>query len=458
MAKCDLSIELEQDPGFLHQGGETLRGKVVVRVDSDVKCNGLVVESAWRTHGRGNVAKGTSESKTLYEGEWTAGQVQEYPFELRIADWPPSYHGHFLNVDHYVDARAKIPWSIDPKASVPFLMRPTCGTETATATTKTTQVNGIIGGCVVLVAMSIFASVFMVAAASIIPLFFFGFIAMLGFGFYAIRVWLPKYLLGDVLCDFASTTVTPGDQASGELIVRPRKNVAINGITMKFSAREECVSGSGSNRKTHRHPFYETTEHLQASTTLAAGKEHRFPLSVSLPGDAPYSIDVSDNKLIWSTEIRIDIPRWPDWRQETALQVLPSGDPAARHSGPQPTAPSRSETDSITFAETAAHLWAVRDEPTQRGMLVDAVTGLSFQLAARIERRLLYTGHEDPHVFADGYAVWAHCDDPPLPLVLYVPHALADEFEQIGRELWQGRGTLLGWDDRHNRLQIRVEV
>ena len=31
-------------------------------------------------------------------------------------------------------------------------------------------------------------------------------------------------------------------------------------------------------------------------------------------------------------------------------------------------------------------------------------------------------------------------------MVLYVPHELADEFEQTGRELWHGRGTIVGWD------------
>ncbi len=91
-------------------------------------------------------------------------------------------------------------------------------------------------------------------------------------------------------------------------------------------------------------------------------------------------------------------------------------------------------------------------------MLVEAVAGLSFTMEAIVERRLLYSGDDDPHVFQDGYAVWAHYPEPPLPLVLYVPHQLADEFEQIGRDVWRGRGTIVGWDQRHRRLQVKLEV
>ncbi|TWT82557.1 hypothetical protein CA13_40200 [Planctomycetes bacterium CA13] len=471
MAKCDLSIELEKEPEFLHDGGATIRGTLHVHVDKGVSCSGLVVESVWRTHGQGNVAKGTAESKTLFKGEWTEGQSESYPFELSIAEWPPSYHGRYLNIDHYIDARAKIPWSFDPKASVPFLMRPTCNREQAIASTKvpTKQLaRWAIGLFVVIWSVSFFGG-FAVAGKSIVPFVLLTLVMLVAGGFYLFRVFLPRYLLGEVVCDFATASVAPGQQAQGELVVRPRRNVSINSISMTFSAREECVSGSGSNRKTHKHLFYEQKEQLEGPTTLNANKEHRFDLSVSLPSDAPYSIDLTDNKLIWSTDLRIDIPRWPDWHKAIPLEVLPSGKAGQVQGKPLPEimagaapggrGPERAmPSDSITFDETAGHLWAVRDDPSQREMLVDAVTGLTFQISARVERRLLYAGSDDPHVFDGGYAVWANAEDPPLPLVLYVPHHLADEFEQIGRELWHGQGKILGWDDRHERLQIRVDA
>jgi hypothetical protein len=114
-------------------------------------------------------------------------------------------------------------------------------------------------------------------------------------------------------------------------------------------------------------------------------------------------------------------------------------------------------SEGVMFVETVAQIWAVRDDRDQLEMVVDAVTGLSFTIEAQVERRLLYAGDEDPHVDKDGYAVWARYPDPRLPLVLYVPHDLGDEFEQLGRGAWTGSGVVVGWDSLHGRLQIKLD-
>lgn len=479
MAKCDLSIVLD-DPQGMHAGGGKISGVVRVQVDADVACKGLEVKSLWRTHGRGNVASETAGTSTLFQGQWQAGETQEYRFELPIAQWPPSFQGYYLSVDHYVDARAKIPWAFDPKASEPFQVVASCGPEETQVAEQSAQMKGIVG-CFV----SIFATVALVGFGLTLSAFG-GFalllliIPLLGGVWWFFRKFLPKYLLGDVRVDFTASPVSPGETASGQLVIRPRKNVSINEIDLHLHARERCVSGSGSNRTTHRHTFVDTHESVHAATTLTAGKEHRFPINVSIPADAAYSLDLSDNEVIWSTTLRVDIPRWPDWVEEVPLLVLPSGD----HAGSNETNASPGDVvsavftsrqsldaigsdgteanamvgaDQITFSETAHHVWSVREDRSQVEGLAEAITGLSFDLEAEIERRLLYAGEDDPHVFKDGYAVWARYPDPPLPLVLYVPHELAEEFEQIGRDVWRGRGTIVGWDALHGRLQIKLD-
>jgi hypothetical protein len=464
MAKCDLSIELD-DPKTVHQGGGKISGVVRVVVDADVKCTGLEVTSGWKTHGRGNVASDDAGKATLFTGEWRAGENAEYRFELPIADWPPTYHGHYLNIDHYVAARARVPWGFDPKAATPFIMRPSCGPEGATVPKKVTEVKGILG-CIVGIVILGFVGGILAAIVAAGPFsLFFLLLPLGGFGFWFFRVFLPKYLLGEVQYQLSPETVSPGDSVTGELTIRPRKNVPINCVTLHFQAREQCVSGSGSNRTTHKNVFFEKLETLQEATTLRSGNEHRFPLSVKLPEDAPHSVDLDDNDLIWSATLRVDIPRWPDWVKEIPLLVVPSGKPVEiqasepeQFSPPAVTASKQvGPTDGgITFAETASHLWGLRDDREQVETLVEAVSGLTFNLEAVIQRRLLYGGDDDPHVYKDGYAVWARFTDPKLPLVLYVPHELADEFEQAGREVWTGRGTVVGWDSLHGRLQIKL--
>ena len=470
MAKCDLTIELD-DPDRIHLGGETVSGVVRVQLDTDVQCKGLQVKSVWRTHGQGNVDSGDSQTQVLFEGAWKAGENPEYRFELPIADWPPSYHGHYLNVDHYVDARVMIPWGFDPKASASFLMRPSCSAGQAKVVRPVTQLTGV-SGAVVGAAILLTLGGFFVALAAFTPIGYMLLpIGLIGGAYWFMRSYLPQYLLGDVQLVFETEQVVPGQTTGGELIIRPRRNVSINAVTLNFQAREQCVSGSGSNRKIHKHIFFEKAQTLQEMTTLSAAGEYRYPFSVTLPEDAPLSIHLRDNELIWICLLRVDIPRWPDWTRELPLKVIPNAesDPRPRliaaedtdgHPGSQVassnTIPEQTSVE-LTFQETASHLDAVRGNAAQHRALVEAVTGLSFQIAARVERRLLYGGDNDPHVYKDGYAVWAHYPEPKLPMVLYVPHDLADEFEQIGNDLWQGRGTVVGWDSLHQRLQVKIE-
>ncbi len=460
MAKCDLSIELDGNPNEVRPGGGMISGVVRVEADKDVKCNGLEVESGWSTHGRGNVASGTFATEVLFTGQWVAGETAEYRFELPIGQWPPSYHGHYLNVDHAINVRAKIPWGFDPKASASFLMRPSCGPEGAELSEKppTSALGGCIGSGIVGIML------FVAAVMLIVNPFFlvFALLIVVGGSVYGFVKWfLPKFLLGTVECELSTTTVVPGEHVGGELFIRPRRNVAINAVTLTFTAEEESISGSGSNRTTHRKEFFSETNVLQDAGTLSAGQEHRFPIAVEIPTDAPYSLELSDNKLQWKALLRVDIPRWPDWTKDITIRVVPSGEPLVHPSVAVSSATgvsSLSTSEGITFAEMARHLWASQRNDDQVDILVEAVTGLTFNLDAYVERRLLYSGDEDPHVYDGGYAVWATYPDPELPMVLYVPRELGDEFEQVGRSLWQGRGTVVGWGHQHRRLQVKIEA
>ena len=462
MAKCDLSIELD-DPKSVHAGGSKITGVVRVRVDKQVTTKGLEVTSGWATHGRGNVTSGTFETQTLFQGEWQAGDQLEYRFELPVGQWPPSYHGNYLNIDHYITARAKIPWAFDPKAKRAFLMRPSGGAEVANVESNVIELSGPLGCIFVSIFVGIFGAVFVGVLAAGGPSIFLvvlTILGLIGFLFYAFRVLMPRYLLGNVEAKLQPAQVSPGEEVTGEIMLRPRKNVNINAITMTFKACERVVSGSGSNRTTHNNVFYEKETTLVEKGVLPKGEEHRIPLSIQLPGDAPYTVDLTDNDIIWTARLRIDIPRWPDWTKEIPIKVVPSGNEpiATTETTSEQIDAEPTEESTITFAETAQHIYALRNDADSVEELVDAVSGLTFDMQAFVERRLLYSGDDDPHLYDDGYAVWAHYTDPELPLVMYVPHEMADEFEQAGRDLWQGRGTIVGWDRDHRRLQVKVEV
>lgn len=502
MAKCDLSIELEE-PDRLYTGGDVVRGVVTVQADSNVRCKALEIQTIWATHGRGNVDRGTGQSTIAYEGEWQAGQTYRYPFQLQCARWPPSYHGHYLNVDHYVEARAQIPWAFDPKASVPFRLQAVDGPEAKAVKASQKGCGGAVGGGIIGAIALIFLLVMLINPF----LWILG--ALFGVGsavWWFIFRWMPSHRLGPVQYQFASLRLAPGQTLRGELTIQPPRPIEINEVTLNLSAKEVCVSGSGSNKTTHRHTVFEKQYLLATGGMLPAGTTTRWPIEAPLPSEPIYSLDLSDNDLTWTLELRINVPRWPDWKRSETLIVVPptalqlpagtaaaaataadalSGELARGTAATDSPAPlgqplsnsslagagtaavprperawsgSSGEADAagITFEETIGHIWSVREDDEQAEMLVEAVRGLSFPLSAIVERRLLYDADE-PLGQRDGHVVWARYPDPPMPLTLYVPRHLGDDFEQAGRDLWHGQGTIIGYDRRHNRVQVQVE-
>ena len=478
MAKCELSIELDE-PNRVYHEGEKVQGVAHVKVDSTVKCTGLVLSTGWKTHGRGNVTSGPAEETTVFSGQWTQGNKYEYRFSLSAGDWPQTYHGQFLSIDHYVEARAKIPWAFDPKTAAPFMLRvtqlPTWHDEELSQILKASKKPQIIG--IVIVAVFCVPQLLFTGWLGLGMLSFVGLVVA---AFWLKQKFLPRYLLGTPNFYIQEDTLAPGSELVGEFITQTRKTVVPNAITVALTATEVCVSGSGSNRSTHRNVIFEQRQELQSNTTLRAGTENRCPFSFQIPEDAALSVKLTDNSLIWSIEVEVDIPRWPDWKKNKSIHIVPADEKRIGSGSDQPGAgvamasspvaqeelqgsdlatenPNPVMAAGLTFVETVAQIWAVRDDRERLEMVVDAVIGLSFTIEAQVERRLLYAGDEDPHVYKDGYAVWARYPDPRLPLVLYVPHDLGDEFEQLGRDVWTGRGEVVGWDSLHGRLQIKLD-
>ncbi|MEM9646292.1 MAG: hypothetical protein AAF989_14975, partial [Planctomycetota bacterium] len=442
---------------------------VRVQVDANVNCKGLEIKSGWKTHGKGNVSSGETETITAFAGQWQAGEQLEYPFELMVAEWPPTYHGTFLNIDHSIDARAKIAWAFDPKSSKRYQVKPVAAPESLEVKPKATQLSGPVGCFVVglIVVMIVFPVLFLVTNPIVGVVV--AALASIGGIVYFVRCVMPVLALGKVEFDFPTHRVSPGTVWAGTIRMRPRKSVAINSILLDLAGKEICVSGSGSNRTTHTHEIMSHTMALADGMKLDPGGLKELPVEVAMPETDAFTCDLGDNEIKWSVRFLIDIPRWPDYRQTIEVELVPSDVDAGeatvsnlpRADAVSTAAPDGAGADvgsggDITFSETVAHFYAIRGDDEQAELLAEAVIGLSFEIEAFVERRLLYSGDEDPHVYEDGYAVWAHYSDPPLPLALYVPHHLADEFEQAGRDLWRGRGTVVGWDRDHGRLQIKL--
>ena len=504
MAKSHLSIELD-DLDRIYFTGEHITGVVVVRAEGDTKCKGLRVSTPWRTHGRGNVVQNKGNQVSLFEGTFQAGREYRFDFDLPITDGPSTYHGHYLNIDHYIKVQMDVPWAFDPKAEQSFRYMQLQSDDEADIP-QPGETHGCVKGILVAILVG-----FGVASLFFPPLLLIGAVLGLLVGvWWFFRRFLPARALGEVTHQIDCHRLAPGEAIAGELCITPPRDLAIEGVQLKARAIESCTSGSGTNSTTHRHTAYEQTWLVAPAGTLPGGQLSRLKFAGELP-DAPlFSVTLSDNTLIWSAELRILIPRWPDWIRSYSFIVLPpyesaSQSGASMYDEPQerpdrlidrlypggegdvfahedkiapqgepvplaaaaPLAPlpppaaapagsSPEPSSGVTFSETIQMIWAHRDDREQRDRIIDAVSKQTIPMAARVQRREFFGG-VDEHSYENGYSYRAVGLEKSIALILFIRHDQASEFEQLGGANWEGEGTIVGFCDRRNRVLVRVE-
>lgn len=320
MSKCDLTIVFDR-PDRQYRGGEEVTGSVQVSVNADVLCEGLSIEHRWQTHGRGNRATGPRLSSVVFKGQWRAGESVSYPFRFTAPNGPPTYRGHYLNIDHYVRARADIPWALDPKTEEEYTLLPGVGQYGNLPDVKTGQGNAVQTG---LKSFGIPIGIAMICGGVIIPLF--GIVLIPGgciVLFFALRQVMAEKKLGKVDLHCGPSEVAPGSDLPVRLFFTPSTAGQLNQITAKLTGVERCVSGSGTNKSTHTHKLHNRTVTLCGQRELQPNQPVALECHVPIPQTTAFSFSAHHNDLIWQLEIRIDIPLWPDWIEKRILTVRP---------------------------------------------------------------------------------------------------------------------------------------
>lgn len=345
---CDISIELD-DPRRTFEASQPLSGTVRVQVGEEVECNGLSLHRHWETHGRGNRASGGEYSDVLFEGTWQPGRTYEYPFKMPLPPGPYTYHGHYINVDWFLEAEADIPWSLDPSAKKDFILEPG-DNDRYIAGSKTEQDfresrpdddNLILWGRVILGGFfALFSSGIIVGLLAMGGLYA-GFLLFSAFTslFLAAGLWLiytgirnvfAEQQLGDVDVELSDARPAPGEELECRVHMDPPDEVELNQITCDLMGYERAQSGHGTDSTTYNQTIHqeEIIPDDSVSTTLRASDAPTFAARFRLPESAPYSFNASDNDVKWRLEVHVDIPGWPDWNHEEPLLVRPAPDEA----------------------------------------------------------------------------------------------------------------------------------
>ncbi|MBI2571846.1 MAG: hypothetical protein HYV63_32960 [Candidatus Schekmanbacteria bacterium] len=353
MSSCSLRVEFD-DSRRSYEPGQEIRGRVVVMVDKDVTCKKLEITQVWKTHGRGNAQMRCLDRALHASPEWSAGRQYAYPFSFRAPAMPLTYHGNLLNVDHYVDATADIPWARDPRASEDYVLTPGPNSHRdylATPPDFTKQGTEPASGCAralgwillpLIIVLLVGLAVFILPIALIVLVV--GYVrrraaeSKLG----PVDVTLNAPLLPEpadttskahrVAAAFTSGSkrkragkhvIIPGQVVQFTIAFTPPGALEITRISARVGAEESVRAGSGTDAKTFTHQIWQQDLELSGSMSPPAGMPVRRTVEVAFPDVPAYSFEITDNKLSWTMSVRVDIPHWPDWVRDVAIVMIP---------------------------------------------------------------------------------------------------------------------------------------
>ncbi len=323
MPQCDITIEFDRPDGEYRVGYE-VTGVVHVRVSEDVMCRRFAVERYWRTHGKGT--KDTGGRRVLVverDLAWRAGEHHEFPFRFQAPTGPFTYRGYHVNVDHYVAARADVPWKLDPKADREYLLLPGSPEPVKHRSTKPAVFKIAHESSDKVVPLALGTVAIMLFTIPLLPFALVVWIAMPTFLFFRYRTAIAEQRLGNVSVQLGSQRVSPGERLSIRIGFRPHRPVEINRITAKLEGVERCTSGSGSDRQHHKHQLHQQEIILCRGTTVDESSPFELRESVAIPRTQAYSFSSDNNHVTWKLGVRIDIPRWPDWIHTADLTLRP---------------------------------------------------------------------------------------------------------------------------------------
>ena len=324
MSKCQITITFDR-PDRVYFGGETVRGIAKVVVPEDTKGNGIRLTHRWRTHGRGNAEHGPEEAILLAPArQLVAGEQMEFPFEVIAPTYPVTYRGHLIFLDHYIRVDVDVPWARNPWLEEEYILRP--GQQPPQMTGSRDQVislkppgpeAGVVGKIILWI-----VGILVLGAVIAFALFLLPFVAAA-----AIYFWVRKMAVaartGNVEVSMPHRIVAPAEPWPVSFHFTPRKSFQVNGIFVQIAGKESATSGSGSNKTTTTHELFSERFVIREAGLLMAGETVDEKLLIPFPDTRAFTLEQSDNSVKWTAEVRIDIPKYPDWSTTETLQVVP---------------------------------------------------------------------------------------------------------------------------------------
>jgi len=318
----------------------------------------------------------------------------------------------------------------------------------------------------------------------------------------AVWLWLRsqalKMRLGQVELSMPLKVVAPGESWPLTLKFTARRSFMINSISLKISGIESAASGSGTNKTTHNHQLALESHLIREGGMVEAGETVEEAFQVLFPNTGAYSFEAADNSIKWTAEVRIDIPRFPDWSSTETLQLIPidflgeasvtaaaknkrhsaadaenpdevwdetedspSAGTDSRKQSPdliddQPTSLRRAQK-AASIVDLVAQLNAVSRHSTQRTEIVRTAAGTIMAVSITIDRTVstigLMAGDES---YDSGKTVTGTIDGTrQLIQVLAKPASNSVLASLQSGDSWQTTITPIEWDTLYNRINAK---
>lgn len=330
--KCDLVVKLH-DTAKSYRAGDTVTGHVIVHVNKSCECNGLRVVHEWRTHGRGNRDSKTLSKDVIFKGTWQPG-TYEYPFSFVIGrSTPTTYHGEIVNVDHYITARADIPWALDPKAEADFIVVP-AGKVDFNVDVERTKSHSVVEGLAACGLITVvYAFIFVIfgdvtwddfSAHTLVednPLLIgVGVLSFFG-GIYSLYKYWRLSLLGDVTVRMKKSMRQTGT-INIEVALEPKVAMDLKSVSASLISRESATSGSGTNESTEHNDVKRSHIDFELSNPqLAAGTEFVGSGKLVVADSITPTFSSDNNSVRWEVELLINTNKIKNFSMRETIQT-----------------------------------------------------------------------------------------------------------------------------------------
>ena len=106
---CEIRIEFDR-PDACYPNNSYVSGQIVMEARKRIVSKCLFVGGIWKASGKRIKHAVKYEQIVAPFRTMQAGELCEVPYRIRTPSGPPSYHGHLLNVHHYVRVRVEFLW------------------------------------------------------------------------------------------------------------------------------------------------------------------------------------------------------------------------------------------------------------------------------------------------------------------------------------------------------------